>query len=266
VAYKLTEELSLAVGVSVVFGNVSLERDVPLTGTPLYAGSKLEGDATGYGFNIGLQYKISDQLTVGGVYRANTLLKFEDGDVTFDIPSTGNPATDALFQAALPNTKGNAEIELPTLMGFGISYQFTDNLVAEFDWMQLGWSSYDKLKVEYDDPVGGETVSSVERNYEDSYSLRFGLEYMINEQFAVRAGYLRDNKAVPDKYLEPTLPEGNRNLFSIGAGYAMDNLTIDAYYMMLMQEDREIDNSAFMFNGTYKGSANLFGISLGYGL
>ena len=152
------------------------------------------------------------------------------------------------------------------MIGFGISYQFTDNLVAEFDWMELGWSSYDELTVKYDDPVGGATESTAERNYEDSYSLRFGLEYLINEQIAIRAGYLRDNKAVPDANVEPSLPEGNRNLYSFGLGYTMDNFTIDGFFMLLQQEDREIDNSDYMFNGKYTGSANLFGISLGYGL
>jgi len=265
-AYKVTNELSVAVGFSVVIATVSLERDVPMAPTPLYAGSKLKGDATGYTFNLGLQYKVTDALTVGGVFRGNTTLKFEDGDVTFNIPSTGDPGTDALFKAALPNTKGTSEIELPNLMGVGVSYQFTDNLVAEFDWMQIGWSSYDELKVTYDAPVGGQTESVAERNYENSYSLRFGLEYMVNEQFALRAGYLRDNKAVPDKNVEPSLPEGDRNLYSLGVGYTMDNLTIDAYFMLLQQDDREISTSDYMFNGKYKGSANLFGVTFGYGL
>ena len=266
IAYNISKQLSVAVGVSLIFANVSLERDVSMPPTPLFAASKLEGDATGFGYNIGLQFKATDELTIGAVFRGNSLLEFKDGDVTFDIPTTGDPGTDALFQAALPNTNGTAEIELPTLIGFGISYQFTDNLVAEFDWMQLGWSSYDELKVEYDAPVGGQTVSAVDRNYEDSYSLRFGLEYMINEQFAVRGGFLRDNKAVPDDYLEPTLPEGDRNLFSIGAGYTINNLTIDAFFMLLQQDDRTIETSEFGFNGTYKGGANLFGVSLGLGL
>ncbi len=136
--------------------------------------------------------------------------------------------------------------------------------------MQLGWSSYDELTVKYDDPIGlppnQVTEVTVERNYEDSFSLRFGLEYLVNDDFAVRAGYLRDNHAVPDANLEPSLPEGDRNLYSIGAGYTFDNLTIDAFFMVLTQDEREIDNSVYLFNGTYTGSANLFGVSFGYGL
>jgi len=270
VAYNLTEGLSVAVGFSVALANVTLERSI-LLAADTYTESKLDGSATGYGFNFGIQYKATDELTIGGVFRSNMLLEFEDGDVTFNpqIPVL-NPQVPSLM---LVNTKGSADIELPTLMGIGVSYQFTDDLVAEFDWMQLAWSSYDELRVKYDDPVAGQTENTVERNYEDSYSLRFGLEYMINEQFAVRAGYLRDNKAVPDANLEPSLPEGDRNLYSFGVGYIMDNFTIDAFYMLLTQEDREIKDSdysilggAVPFNGTYMGSANLFGVSLGYGL
>ena len=255
IAYQVMDGLSLAAGFSVAFGNVSLERSI-MYAAGAYTESKLNGDGTGYGFNVGAQYMLNDQFTLGVVYRGNMNMKFEDGDVTF------NPQ----IPGALQNTTGTAEIELPSLIGVGLSYQFTDNLVAEFDWMQLGWSSYDKLTVKYADPVGGATESTADRMYEDSYSLRFGLEYMVNEDFALRAGFLRDNKAVPDKYLEPSLPEGDRNLYSVGAGYKINDLTIDAYFMLLTQEDRKITGSDFGFNGTYKGSANLFGVSFGYGL
>lgn len=266
VAYKVMDGLSLAVGFSVAIGNVSLEQS-NLLGPNTYSESKLDGSATGYGFNLGAQYKLNDQLTLGAVYRSNMLLEFEDGDVTF------NPQVPGV----LTNTKGSSEIELPTLMGVGVSYQFTEHLVAEFDWMQLGWSSYDELTIKYDSPLGppgGQfTERTVERNYEDSFSLRFGLEYVLNEDWAIRAGYLRDNKAVPDENVEPSLPEGDRNLYSLGVGYTMDNLTIDAFFMLLIQEDRKITNSeetilggAVPFNGTYKGGANLFGVSFGYSL
>jgi len=101
--------------------------------------------------------------------------------------------------------------------------------------MQLGWSSYDKLELTLEQPVGappGETTISDEKNYEDSYSLRLGLEYRINESWAIRGGYLRDNNAVPDDYVEPTLPEGTRDLFSIGFGWNNNNFTVDGYFLL----------------------------------
>ena len=95
----------------------------------------------------------------------------------------------------------------------------------------------------------------------------------MNENLAVRAGYLRDNHAVPDEYVEPTLPEGDRNLYSIGLGYKLNNVTFDAYYMLLLQDDRtikdsklEVNGQPFPFNGTYKGMANMFGLTMGISL
>ena len=111
------------------------------------------------------------------------------------------------------------------------------------------------------------------KNYEDSYSIRLGLEYRLNESWAIRGGYLRDNKAVPDAWVEPTLPEGDRDLFSIGFGWTNSSWTVDGYFLILNQSDRQITNSehdilggAIDFNGLYEGSGTLFGVTLGYAI
>ena len=266
VAYEVMDGLSIAAGFSAVVATVNLEYSVWFGPRDVFGETKLDASTTGYGFNLGLQYKPTEDLSLGVVYRDNVLLEFTDGDVTFDFPSTGNAQADGEVAAFFPNTGGSADLELPTLIGFGVAYQFTDKLIAEFDWMQLGWSSYDELVLKFDEPVAGRDESVAERKYEDSFSLRFGLEYMIEDDLAFRLGYIRDNRAVPDDYVEPSLPEGDRNLYSIGLGYKMDNLTIDGFYMLLTQDDRTITNSVEGFNGKYTGLGNLFGVSFEYGL
>ena len=267
VAYEVMDGLSVAAGVSAVIGSVSLGKSVYYGPRNVFGESKLEASATGIGFNFGLQYKPTDELSFGVTYRPNTLLAFEGGDATFDFPVTGDAATDAEIEKLFPNTKGSADLTLPTLLGVGISYRFTKDLTAEFNWMQLGWSSYDELVVKFDDPVGGKTESVAERKYEDSFSLRLGVEYQMNDDLALRVGYVRDNKAVPDERVEPSLPGGNRDLYSVGFGYKINkNLTVDGFYLLLLQEDRTITNSVDGFNGTYTGMGNLFGFSFQYGL
>ncbi len=267
VAYKVMDELSVSVGFSYVIGNVTLEKSLNygIQDRNVIGESKLDASGSGTGFNLGVQYKATDDLTLGAIYRSNVLLDFNGGDATFNFPVTGDPVTDAEIATLFPKTKGSSEIELPAMIGFGVAYQFTDKLVAEFNWMQLGWSSYDELKIVFDDAVGGSTESVVERKWEDTASLRFGLQYSVNEVFDLRLGYLRDNKAVPDERLEPSLPEGDRNLYSIGFGYKLNELTIDGFYMLLTQDDRTISNSVEGFNGTYTGLSNLFGLSFQYG-
>jgi long-chain fatty acid transport protein len=267
IAYKVMDNLSVAAGFDFVFGSVHLEKSLYLGYTlDEYAEFKLEGNTTGMGFNLGLQYKPLENLSLGLVFRSNVTLSFDDGEATFEIPSI-NPGIDPVLRQNLPNTKGKAELVLPTHIGLGIAYDFTEQLTAEFDYLQIGWSSYDELVIEFEDPVNGETEQTVPKNYENSASYRFGIEYRLNEKLALRAGYLRDTHAVPDDYVEPTLPEGDRNIYNIGVGYKISGFTIDAFYMALLQEDREITNSkneTIEFNGTYKSVANLFGLSVGY--
>lgn len=274
IAYKVLDNLSVAAGFTYMIGTVDLQKSI-YTGyaADTYVESKLKASGTGYGFNVGVQYKPMEKLTIGAVYRHNILMKFNDGDATFEIPQLRNEKMYQYLRAAFPNTKGSSELNFPNEIGLGIAYAFTEQLTAEFDFMQLGWSSYDILKIKFKEPVAGQTESKAVKNYEDSYSLRFGLEYKVNEKLAIRAGYLRDNHAVPDEYVEPTLPESDRNLYSVGLGYKLNNITFDAYYMLLLQDDRTIKNSKlevngqpFPFNGTYKGMTNMFGMTIGISL
>jgi long-chain fatty acid transport protein len=264
VAYKVLDNLSLAAGFNMVYGMVTMEKQVYFSPRNVFGGSKLDATAMGYSWNLALKWNALENLSIGATYRSETLLPFEDGDATFSFAPTGNPIADAEIAAFFPNTKGSADLTLPAVIGAGISYKFSDKLTAEVDYMQMNWSSYDVLTIKFDDAVGGKTETTAEKKYIDSYSIRLGLEYLVNETWAVRAGYVRDNHAVPDERVEPSLPEGDRNLYSLGVGYNTGNFVIDAYYMLLTQEDREITNSVDDFNGTYKGIGNLYGITVGY--
>jgi len=267
IAYKVLDNLSLALGFEYGIASVTLEKSAYL-GYALdsYAEFKMEGETTGMSFNLGIQYKPITTLTLGLMYRHEMTLDFEDGDATFDRP-TINPAVDTYVEGLLPDTKGDATIVLPARIGLGIAYDFTDQLTAEFDYYRINWTSYDELTIKTDEPINGEYEQTVKKGYEDMASFRVGLEYRLNDQLALRAGYLRDPHVVPDKYVEPDLPEGDRNLYSIGAGYKVAGISIDAYYIYLTQDDRVIKNSEvedMPFNGTYKSQGHLYGLSLGY--
>jgi long-chain fatty acid transport protein len=90
------------------------------------------------------------------------------------------------------------------------------------------------------------------------------MEYRVNEQLSLRTGYLYDNAAVPDEMVEPSLPDGNRHIYNIGLGYTISNFTIDGSYMILIQDDREIEDSVEDFNGEYKSVGSLYGLSFSY--
>jgi long-chain fatty acid transport protein len=264
VAYRFSDMLSVAAGFTYAMGTVILKKAVYFTPREVFGNSALEADGSGMGFTLGLQLKPMKNLTVGATYKSNVTLEFEGGDATFDFPATGNAAADAEIAAYFPDTKGSADLKLPEVIGIGIAYHFSERLTAEFNYLAINWSSYDKIVIAFDDPVAGNKESTAERNFEDSYSLRFGFDYKMSDKLSLRLGYIADQHAVPDNYVEPSLPGGDRHLYSIGAGYKMGALDIDAFYMLLTQDEREITNSVHDFNGTYKGLGNLFGINFSY--
>lgn len=265
VAFKVMDNLSLAVGFNFTSASVNMEQNIFFAPRTLSGKSALEASTTGYGFNAGLQYEPFEGLSVGIVYRSNIMLEFTDGDASFSFPVTGDTTIDGEVKALFPaSVKGDADLKLPDFIGIGLAYRFTPNLIAEVDYTQFGWSSYDELTIRFDQPVGGQMESTTEKGYQDAYSIRLGLEYRFIPSMTVRAGYAWDKYAVQDEFVEPSLPEGNRHNYTLGVGYKNNGLTVDAMYHILLQDNRTITNSKDNFNGTYSGLANLVGLSLGY--
>ena len=94
--------------------------------------------------------------------------------------------------------------------------------------------------------------------------IRVGGEYTM-DALKLRAGYLFDHSPVEAAYVEPLLPDANRNGINIGAGYQITKeLSVDISYLFLKFDQRKAENTAIQFDGTYNMSANLFGIDFGY--
>jgi hypothetical protein len=55
----------------------------------------------------------------------------------------------------------------------------------------------------------------------NEFTLSLGTEYWYNNQFAIRAGYFRENQT-----------KGNRKYFTAGAGFRLKAFTLDFSYLM----------------------------------
>ncbi len=268
-AYKVLDNLSVAAGVEIVYGSILWKKRHYYSVRGVLGSAEFDDNTYGFGYNFGLQYIPFENLSIGVIYRSPVLLDFDDGDAAFTFSSSSDTINaEALY--IFPDTKTQSDIELPAMFGIGISYDFFNRLTAEVDYLWTGWSCYDERKIEYiDNTIGGEEEILLEKNYEDSYSLRLGLEYRFNESLALRGGYIKENKAVPDAYVEPSMPDGDRNVYSFGIGYKfifadLMDVSIDGYYALLMQDDREITNAVNNFNGKYKSLSNMYGVSLSW--
>jgi long-chain fatty acid transport protein len=248
IAYEIVEGLSIAAGASYVLGSIKLSQAAYFTPRDLWGSVALEGDGTGIGYNFGIRFQATEKLAFGAQYRSNVEIDL-DGDAKFSFPTSTNPIINAEIASLFPDNKGTATIEMPIFLAAGVSYDLLDNLTLEFDYLHTGWSSYDKLAVDFETETAAVEDISVPKNWEDIYSLRFGLEYRA-----------------PDETLDPLLPSADRTLISFGGGYSFGQFTLDLAYVLLLQDDRSVRTSQIPFNGDYESIAHLFGINLSYSI
>ncbi|MEM7674544.1 MAG: outer membrane protein transport protein [Myxococcota bacterium] len=243
VAMELSERVSVAVGVMMVPSTLLLDRVIGASDNgqvvfPSVNGSpegtvRLNGTAFGVGATAGLAVSLTDNLRLGLTYRSAVSLNF-DGDADFEVPE-GTPASVA---ANFPDQGINGELVLPHVIGGGLGWE-ASNWSIEVAAQVTFWQSYDELRINFDAGLPVPTTA-VPRNWTASPLFRLGGEYRFDSPFAIRAGLAYDVTPIPDNTLDPTLPDNNRVIASLGLGYDFGPVRVDLGYMMLFLSEREV--------------------------
>jgi long-chain fatty acid transport protein len=254
--------VSFAAGMQAVYGTLELNRKVKKA--PLgddVASMHLEGTSdVNYGWNAGIQFRPMQQVVVGPSYRSQVDSKV-NGTAAFDSMN----AKWTFVKAALP-AKADVftTIPYPAVMAVGVAVTPLSDLTIEANVVQTQWSAFDTLAINFAAPYAALT-EKVPELYANARSYRIGAEYRLPDwELALRCGYLYDESPVPAASVSTLLPDGNRDSFQVGVGYAIgNNTTVDLAYMYLKFKDRSTEGvSTAGFNGTYKTSANLFGMTI----
>lgn len=273
IALKLSDMVSVAVGVSLVPASAYLKRTLGAsdTGQVLFPTSKyskegtveISGSAFGVGANAGVQISLIDHLKIGLAFRSAIDLSFS-GDANFDLP-TDAPAEIA---ANFPDGEGTLDITLPHTFLFGVGWE-QGPLTVELSSQLTLWNSYDELRLNF--ASGLPTPSSASpRNWKVVPLFRIGAQYILFDKLAARAGFGYDVSPVPDSTVDFTLPDNDRIYFTLGAGYDFGFMRADVGYMGLFLAKRELEqgvNVNFPIGaqepGTYEGGmAHVISVSL----
>jgi long-chain fatty acid transport protein len=245
-AYKLADRLSIGAGLDVRFSSVNLVRRVAAPVNPFtqkavdIAEANLQSNTnTGIGFNLGLLAKPTESLALGVGYRHKVKVDY-DGTATFTQIPTGNTQFDALVKPSLPAGQPalKTSIEFPSILTSGVAYTMKDwTIAADVDWYH--WTTFQTLGIVFVDQPG--LSQSLAENYTNSWQFRFGVERRLNETWAVRAGYCRDNSPVPAISVTPLLPDADRDIFALGLSWTSGRLRLDAGAWYLHFHDRSTE-------------------------
>jgi len=261
ISWQINPQLSTAVGFSVIKSDIEQKKAQSFWPLPVPDGeSKLEADGTSVGFNAAFLYQLPPYFDIGVSYRSKVSMHYK-GDVENKAPK--------YLSKILPDGDVSVDIDLPPIVAFGIATSIIKNLTVEAEVIWVGWSTYNELKADFEEPVPKvfqPFVAPIIRDYHDVINYGMGIKYQPDPRWTIRCGYLFDPSPVPEKAVDPILPDVDRNEYSIGVGYEGEKFKLVCSYYGVFGRDRRVTENQNDFNGKYEAMSHLFAVNFEYRL
>ncbi len=242
VAFKVHEDVSIGVGLDIYLSQLNLKAvqgittNIPPFGL-VQANFKAEAESYGYGLgaNVGASWKVAEGHRLTATYRSAFKIDYS-GDLSVD----GQP--DADFDTS---------IQYPHMVSLGYGIQLSDRVQVETMIEWLNWSSNEKQTLE----IEGQPPSTIENNWDDTFTFGLGGSWQAMDALVVRAGYAYIPSPIPDETITPLLPDADRHAISFGLGYTFGAHAIDVAYTFSIYEERSGPS------GLYDIDSNLVGLT-----
>lgn len=259
-----------------------------LTNVPIVS-AKLEGNAdVAVGVNAGFLWDITDEWSLAMSYRSRLNMKVGSGHGTLTYGSLeaqnylaflNQMLTTVGKEPAIPalNTGTfNAELPLPTVVTWGVSFRPAPKWELAVDLQWSGWSAYEALNVSFNEKeLGIKDIYSV-KNYSNTLAFRFGAQYRATDFITARMGMYVDESPVSSDYLNPETPSMTKVAYTAGLSLRPTKyLSVDLAYCYVSSADPERTGSyplysyttgelEEVFSGNYRLHANVFSLGVGF--
>lgn len=288
-AYRVTEGLSLGLGVNAVYAKAQVERNAgliadtvkdnqvkntltvqqePLKFIDKYLPSKdtsvvslQDRAAWGFGWNAGVMYQFNEANRIGLAYHSKV-----------DIDFTDRTATSLEANVIKASKTGDLTLTLPDYLELSGFHQLTDKLAVHYSYKYTHWSRLTKLNASFED---GKKAFDKELQYSNNSRVALGASYNLDEKLTLRAGIAYD-QAASRHQRSAAIPDTDRTWYSLGATYKFTpNLSVDLGYAYLkgkkvhFKEVKTIGDKRSLAlsttaNYTSQAHANLYGLNLNY--
>jgi long-chain fatty acid transport protein len=256
VAWDLGSGWSLGGGARYVFGSMEVARDLVFSGGSGTVTVDWQADANvdGVGFDLGVR-RTAERFGFGATVRSAV-------EVTGGASASGGiPGPDSL------------SFELPTEVRFGAWRGFGSKVKVELDVAWQLWSSVDNQVPIL--PLCLPTCSAGvrPRDWDDTFSIRSGVEVAVSERLAVYGGLGLEPSPVTNDSLEPGFPRGDARVLAAGIGYEIPSARIrfDLGYSLHQHDDTTYRPDVTFtpglpfpipVNGTFSGREQVFSFSI----
>ena len=183
-AYRVSDRVSLGANVSFYRYRMSaITNRFGADGETPVNNQVQNGSDNDFGFNIGALFQLTDNLSMGLVYRSSAQFK------TNHVNSVGSAdAPGFVF------FERDFEFEIPDMYGIGFSWQPTDSLTFNLDVNRVNYSKLaDPVFWAFSGTPDADRQLSVDKMFiDDVTTVHFGGEYVFNAPVAIRAGVWHD--------------------------------------------------------------------------
>tara|TARA_R110002124_G_scaffold149220_1_gene314966 strand:+ start:101647 stop:102966 length:1320 start_codon:yes stop_codon:yes gene_type:complete len=250
-SWKINDKFSIGGGINVQYADAQLVNALP---TPAAAGpdpssdgsQDLSGTDTSMGYNVGVLWTPQEDLRFGLHYRHG-----------IDHELNGRVVINPVGGGAQIRVPGMAELDLPAIASLAAGYDVNEKLTIQGHVMWYGWSVFDDIPV----LLSTGTFSSTEQNYKNTYAAAIGFKYKLDDQWELKAGYQFDQSPTTDGYRSTRTPDGDRNWYSLGATYKLnDRVSLDfsGTYIDIKSEKIDLTRS-FNYGGGQTASVDING-------
>lgn len=284
-AYRVTQGLSLGLGVNAVYAKAQVERNAgiiadtaKMSQNAFTVGSEAEKlipsyltsqdksvvslqdrAAWGFGWNAGVMYQFNEANRIGLAYHSKV-----------DIDFTDRTATSLEAGVIGAGKKGDLTLTLPDYLELSGFHQLTDKFAVHYSYKYTHWSRLTKLHASFED---GKKAFDKELQYSNNSRVALGASYNLDEKLTLRAGIAYD-QAASRHQRSAAIPDTDRTWYSLGATYKFTpNLSVDLGYAYLKGKKvhfKEVNTTGKIVvlnttaNYTSQAHANLYGLNLNY--
>ncbi len=225
IAFKVNDQLSIGFGVSVMYFEAELTRQVNRVVAP-ETSVKIKGDDIGYGFNLGAIYQVTADTRIGMAYRSKVDQNLEG--------ESSSPLVAAL------NTDVKASVSLPENFSISAFSHLNDqwDLMGDVTWTR--WSRFKELRIDF---ANATPDAVTPENWENTMRYSIGVNYHYSDAIKLRAGLAYDEEAIKDEFRTARIPGNDRKWLSLGASYVLSPASkFDIGYAHLFISDASIDD------------------------